>query len=1540
MAATLLMRGTTEFSRVNSNSVDTAVLLYHGERGFLLACLDVILKTAKDASISEEIRLVCYQFTQELLHEAIPINSSQTITFVAKLLKTLNDLSQTITSLVKTGSVTNQVPEAGSGKLGEDISELRIERLSDERVYIVQILYHIISLFNVDTTDKLKMLELLEEAELTDNATAYMIIALVSALSSDNQPDEETPSDATLDFIDRFHNRIMTHGSKVPAIKAVIVLQWILYLSDPSRVSTAIGDDKPGRSEVDIQQLIEHCLYADVFGFMNEYLLYFQQPNAMINTDRSAVKQEAKFQSDSTKVVDTSDYHNCNANFRTEFQPFVVYELEKLGLTIISVQFSMLQKLKYKEEDTNTPVQAPLSTDNVLRGETKNRNQCYQLQYFLTFLASVFRYRVNEGVIFWNREQGGLHHFIRWLLDVKVIGTVGAAFDLFGSISTGDISADNMFRFLKLGMETDLSSSAMFSWGKPFAALQFYANQLNSLSEESHAIIPEVEEQLLLKFLVILKQCVQYSAEARIYFWEDPMLSAQHVLVNLLNCKTSTTLRAALFDVLAAFCSAWGGGVNGIGREISRTVWKIFENSNVLISHRKADNERSHILYQPAGLLREFEVEKSIEVYSETLSVIRVIGSAIHTQTKLESLQNGFNKVSSSIPLDLGKGSKNPGATPYISLVVDDIFVSLDSQKFRYPEARWELTDACLMVMENSLISFDVSEFENESTRKKYDAELKTIISKSSKETNLLAYLTHPGFQVIIRILTGGRVVDELFSIVEKTSKKGTKDAENAPYHKKCLVRSLRILHRVLQLQNTVCKILVPYISGFSKKKSSSEFQLEGYTFGPLPSVVPLGQLILFHADILKRIALLVNYDDQEEVCFLSTKILEILSASPNVKENENEEAFSRTVASTSLSGLGSSISSYLKASDSATAIIFGISERLSIDIPEIITGEDYEYDINNIPFWFAEETLKNIHNYPLDFKPRVSSSVRIAILDLLLNNVTEKSLHTLTEFLLGYDIKNHYSFNQIRDTESNRPSLVCFHTIINLLQQGVDRNSIDDAMMEDNVEPTEPLIDTHPILAEKCYELIYKLCSNKSLSISTLRYLRNREDFFYKQFDALTARIEHNIQVERSTFGGLMISADGSQYRTDFFKLRSKLHQRTWLLQSIALELHTTISTRQKNETSRLLDLLYGRKNALSDDTMDTSDDSYESTLFAKSQSYQQPLVKMLELISSLEFTWVDDLRNSIETSKLSYFEGFNTTIYLIKNERGCEVYDVRAIYKALKTIQNTMDEGKRIESSTELQSILSWVIAQNHGREIAHAKLACLKAWKEVVHITFAECSDLTDQEFRESIIYELLTMILPRIMHAKDYDGSLLESMSDIVLTLVDQLRFDKSNRPTSQLPIEKLKFIFGGIVDCIRKEETTIRIRGDLYSAITSFLLYIKTHSRDQSSQQLEQFILDTISSNNHKLLTIICNDAFNELDIWKTTAYIVLDALNTMALRAKSDIVQQALTEKNFLQATIYTIRQDDAALTNLLEQTDGKKKRETIYVLLFIQLFL
>ncbi|CAO3664623.1 unnamed protein product [Rhizopus stolonifer] len=1489
VAATLLMQGISQAKNTNCSPIDTAVLLFHAERGYLLASLEAVIKFANDATIDEQVRLVCYQFMAGIMSEAFPLENNTTGTFTAKVLTTLKKITREIKAVNNTGTLLGQTPIAGSGKLGDDISSIRAERLTDERIMIAQILYHLASLFTLNTQDKLAMFDILEKAHIVDPATLYMITAMLAAISNDNQFDQDTPTQVSLNFPKLFHERILSHGAREPVIKAVVVLQWVVYLTNPVRADKVTRGPSPITSEVEIQQLIEGIIKADVFNFLNQYMLDFQQSYVHEDAEKTTRNSSKK------RTQGDIDYHQYRLEIHSEFQQYIVHELRIVSESVIRQLFGVLQSLKYKEEDytsiNNTePMSEAIQTNDAPVEAIDTPVQTRP---------------VESGLIFWQRD-GGLNHFVRWLLDIRVQATVCAAFDFFGAISTGVTCATGTFNLFKGNSDTDMGSSLLFTWGRPLSALEYYTDLLQTNADETPCHIPADEELLLLRFLNILKQTVQYCEEARRAFWQRNEGNCKVILHNIIRSPTTPDLRAAAFNVISAFCSSWGGGVNNLGRDISFEWWHGILASDLFVPHRKlVSGEQSMALNQPSSLLQEIQIEQKRQVYTETLAIVNLIGTAIHFPSKRQNLHTGFNDLPFYIPVGSRTNGDHAGATPSISLVMDVVFSGFETDKSEYTITQWKVTEACLTVMENSIGSLiDMTEKNN----------LKEGIvgTQQTVELILVGYLTHPGFQTLIRILSGGRVVNELFDIIQKCSKENDTNISNLVYLRKCLVKSLRILLSVLELQSILCNILIPCIVKYSKQRTSSEFQLANITFPPVPSIAHLGQFMLVHNTILVRVALLVNCQDNEEVCLLSTKILQQLSVDlQDRRQTDNRHLTSLALYNTTKKG-GANTTSVLNTSSFAEDIIFGVSERMKISIPEKITCDDYELDINLIPFWKAENTLGNIYDYPDYVETPALSSVRLAILDLLLaNSRLETNLPTLTEYLLGYKLFNTRS-PALQDTDTSSVSLSCLHEIVAMLQQGTEPFVSEDSMMVDHQE-MPLLIDTHPILAEKCYELIYRLCAKQSISSSTLRYLRNREDFFNKQFKAMSARFETDIFAESSPFPGTVNCADGTKIQSDFSKVRAKLHQRAWLLQSIALELHTTSCMEQKATVRKLLELLYGRP----------SENMSESSRF--SHGLQQPLVKMVEFVSSLEFVWQDDLVKDGAIAETKYFKSFVPEDFYTINQEGIQLYDIRAMYKFLRMVEaNEYKESEEAEFvQNEMGQILATCMALNRTKEINHAKRHCMKAWKQVVHITLLECFDLIEVHDREKIIYELIFMLLSKMLGTQGYDAEMLKNMSEVVLALLNRLKKEKRVQKMEQAPVEKLRHIFSGILECICQKNMDVVVRGDLYTSLTNFLLYISGHDRNHAYMEFEKHMVQYIISYKSELLDFLCRDAMDGLEIWKTTAYIAMDALNAMALRAGSDIVQSYLLKRNFLQYTIEMVKCDDTALTHLLESADA-----------------
>ncbi|KAI9468256.1 MAG: nucleoporin Nup186/Nup192/Nup205 [Benjaminiella poitrasii] len=1632
-ASRLLFEGISRASALNLPALDAAVYLYHEERGFVLSILNIILESAKDETLDSKIHSVLIQFMANIINCG---------SFVSKLLKSAKELTSMISSLSKTGSLqsalvdTNETTSTATSQQQQQVQNtnslfqnsqtsqqsqqpqqqsktskfdlntnaLRIDRLTDERIYLVQILYHIASLYWLPENDLIALLKHLQSINLSDVTCPYLLTSLLAALSIKAKELSDNSFAKNEAYLKKIDEEILNKSWKVGSLQASAQIQWTLSISILNKA------DSPIKLSIPLEQgaitgVVESVMKQGVFGFMNDYLLYFKQ--LKFDEDKKTILQNADVDDSAMAIdgliVDPNDYTKFDAGIYSEFQKYVIYELECMTESFIFNMSNVFSNLKNLTSDELIHVSA--------LDDGSHRNG---LEQFLTLLASIYRDRLNAGLKYWDHSNS-LSTFVAWLLDFKLPHALAATFDFLGAISTGEKCALLAHNTLKIGISIlDISSSHLFSWGKLFSALQIYSQQYaKRLPEEEPPTMPPVEEETICKFLYLCQQVVQYSQEARAAIWSDPVLCARDSIVSMISRPTSSRFRTALYNILTAFCSDWGGGVNRVGEKISLEIWNTLESSDMIIVNKTmiqaptttaeaksqmpimpapnvlfgnvnisstgeqiqmqpfiensatVDNSVKkvpsyYLSEQPGGFLREFEDEKNRKLYTETLSFVKLISSLIHTQSKRDELITGFAPTPSSIPFCLGSEHRSPGTAPYISLIIDHIFLSLKNLQYIHPETRWQLTDACLSVVENSIMSFNfepisnfvkdasqikVSSFINYKQALKGEPTVNTAFSANyctneDMQNALLACVSHPGFDILIRILSGSSLIHELFKIVlmgkDGIFESGKFKTGKNIYLKKSIVRCLRIFHRVLNIQSMFVNVFMPQLEQTYTILLMGEFQLDEFIFPlPAPTLRSLGNLMLYNNEVIVQIASMVNCEDFEDICHLCISILTSLASGPHENGPIEHIKFPHHLKKP-MGGIGSQLAGILFSSDRATDIIFGFGERLEIETSEITTYDDYEYDINVIPFWLAEKTLNNIYRYDRYDEHRYSSSVRINILDMLLKGLNGEAFSpSLTEFMLGYDLKDveMKGIYQKSLTSDKRSHLACLTALLSMIRKGTN--------VDEDEENELPLIVTHPVLAEKCYQLIYKLCARDSTSGVTLNYIRSNSDFLIEQFKLISCRLERILTVKEPYFEGVLIGSDKSRIKTDYFTLVSVLHQRAWLMELIALELHLTAQTFQQSESQHLLRMLYDGS-----DSTDGLIEKLEGLSVEPNGNYHRPIWNILEIINSLDFIWVDGLEdktNEKNKTESTYFKGFDAGKYMIK-EDGYELYDIRTIYKLLRQYQTSnetvtrMLEQDRANLEMEMGCLLRKLMAENRHRKIAEGRLHCLRAWKKVVEVTLSDCFDVFSFESRERIIYDLLTVLLPKLESETHIHSDILKGLSDMILSLLTRLKEDKSRQTILHvspkdmstvrrigLPDDKLYIVFSLIIDCIRKEQSIIEIRSIMYTALVSLLQYITSDIDENfANDRVRSRIIDIVCVGNRKsVLNIICNDANHAVNEYKASSFALLEALYTLFYRSKNTSIHTHLVKNNFLKYTIDMTERSDADLLYILENRDA-----------------
>ncbi|KAG2747918.1 hypothetical protein P692DRAFT_20875230 [Suillus brevipes Sb2] len=199
------------------------------------------------------------------------------------------------------------------------------------------------------------------------------------------------------------------------------------------------------------------------------------------------------------------------------------------------------------------------------------------------------------------------------------------------------------------------------------------------------------------------------------------------------------------------------------------------------------------------------EVEAIHKLYPATIPFLNLLSTLIHTPKRL-SLKDLMtdSEPLNTVPDALSQPYRLPGIGPYISFALDNVFASIPRIDYRRPSDRWQMNDLCLSFVERVLASYD----------------LELLVSSGDdvvlKREAIAPLLVHPGYDIMQRLLTTSLLQTSILTyIVDGVEgfEKGFADEE--PHFKNTIVRVLRIVHRVLDIQDIFLDVLVPLLTEF-----------------------------------------------------------------------------------------------------------------------------------------------------------------------------------------------------------------------------------------------------------------------------------------------------------------------------------------------------------------------------------------------------------------------------------------------------------------------------------------------------------------------------------------------------------------------------------------------------------------------------------------------------------------------------------------------------------------------------------------------------
>ncbi|KAJ1890379.1 hypothetical protein LPJ66_007515, partial [Kickxella alabastrina] len=917
---------------------------------------------------------------------------------------------------------------------------------------------------------------------------------------------------------------------------------------------------------------------------------------------------------------------------------------EQRQLLLQQQQHQQLAQSGYKY---SRPINNQSAGSQAASASTATSDPRRDTEAFFLLITVLYSDRPDAGLRFWGRPEGGqidlddrLAVFLRWGSDCREPGMIRGYFNMLSSLACGPESSACAHDFMSATENSALRPSRgqvasnqapLCSWPALFGALDFYASQMRQSEPDPLSPppeIPEPEVALLRSFLRLCRSVVRYSVVARSSIYDSTDYSPMITMFNLLGCTVPVSLKASLIDTIAAFGELCDETVPDSVRqaisEMARRSWALLEQSQTLPTTSDIDSLRNtlpagaHQVPMPeqtpqrgmtigrgssstnsggrpwqsrGGIVYELEeIETPVETYPEMRAFVRLVGTLIHASSSAPALSNMerdpilYTASSPSIPIDLGESYRIPGISPYVGFVLDHVLLKTEQRSYRYASEKWRVYALSLDVVERCLGTMDLSGLvadANSSAQQQQQGRT----GRAPEASALRALVTHPGFEIAIRILCGSKLLETLLHVLSigvDTLNSATGDmGESVSFS---VLSTLRILLRILRIQDALLRSVVPTLLESS--------DVLGFPLSLPRSLTTLENLLLSRRQSVVQIITYINCVVSPDVCLATVKILHILSDSPVF--NGVDDSLARGSGMLTLNRLVGLIDN----SDESLRIMHGFISCLEAD-DNVVAESQSGALIGEAARGFTSGLEDQQPTAPLQ-------SIRLAIIDLLLANISpNKPAPTIAHYLLGFSLTKPTS----DDLPEMSQRATCMHAILDILRRDHhDFESYDIRSLA--------LLMQRPRLAERCLHLIYHLCSDPVTSDVTMRYLRARENFFYTQMSTTPSVIVPDLQ-----------ETDGDDLALGVYspiRVYAQMHARAWLWRSTALELHTLVLQDSRSRAKLLVEWLVSDASQQDDGSADGGE-MFSLLPGRGAQGFLDSRIRLLAVFDSLRQAYRD---------------------------------------------------------------------------------------------------------------------------------------------------------------------------------------------------------------------------------------------------------------------------------------------------------------------------
>jgi nuclear pore complex protein Nup205 len=1365
---------------------------------------------------------------------------------------------------------------------------------------------------------------------------SYVLTAALAAM------DASTSLGSDLAFVGLMKSEFAKPTWRTPEMHAILTIKWCLFLIEASNGDPS-SEDTNGYSEAEIERLVTEAIRSDALRYLA----------TILNSSRSA--EDVSVDTLGLEEVSSPEWQLAGRNETSRsldpgFYQYLLQQVDILVVAFVTNLSPVLRRMRHADEDSGHSLGHSSSRGRQPEPHSRTVSHAHQppasprsgLSDFFNLIAFVYADRPADSALRWwaDSSDARLYAFLRWAAEARVPTLLRPLYNMFGSLARGQGCATYAYNFFSTNGGQYRAGSATAgagwcSWASLFSSLDWLLNSvpdqrqraqqsgglvdMNTMGARQPLPVDPDEIRSIMAFLRVLRVVAKWSTAARAALVGNDQYRAVSVMLDLVRAHVALELKGRVFDTLAAFCETSAGTEDGagVGTEIVKLMWVHLERYEVLPVRSVTGTDSGAGWKKSRGVPAELEeVETPARQYPATMAFVHLLNSLV--------------RAPENVPDNLGSGHRVPGTGPYVRFVLDDVLLKVEQREYVDPIDRWRLTEASLRFIELALDGYEMGALVAEdwgSTNPTVRAEQAAIVQRM---------VQHPGFGVLLRVLADERVRDVMLGIIASGVANMESGSGTDSYFAKCLLRTLRITSRVLKIQDRFIELLIP---------AARNLPLDI----DLPTVIPtFDQMLLWRPDSVIHLASLVNYQhaDGEEVPLLSVRLLTALSQSGSFNTMETSTISSRRV-SRLLGMLGR---------EGGERVVEGYVRRLRIDPQEELDVEGEELETEGTP---------------------LSQPIRTAIVDFLLTNTTTSAPSpNFAHLLLGFDVVNASggagTAMAIQDPRAAGGRESCLHVVLELLSEGVPR--LDrKSRRQSHHDQHPPLFERHPVLAEKCYRLVHQLCTHALTFGTTIRYLRTHEDFFARQLAVIPMRPP---AVHRNPNGSVRLG-DSSVVQTGCSALTAFLRLRSWVLDLVSLELHIMAGTKQDPRAARILGLLFQKATTETDGALSVFEEAMNMP------APGQTLMRVLELLESLTFEWVDAA--AIEPVELRLFADLNFDSCLRADATGCQVVDGAALL-ALLTHQRRYLQRQGFlptpEHHTQLKKetvyLLECCALENNRRQISHARGAAYESWTRLCNVALTKCFDTLPDDSREMILFDVL-QALPAVVFSSEPSTAVL--LCETLLSLVAKLRDDRHHQIVLQsivddplaatLPAERLNGLLSSIMECAMQPGTSERQRGNLYSAMVHYMqlasvaeergasrstlgqstngsnplghsLSASTNGADElevvlfgstptphrtiKGSGLEASTLSVLNKYVDRLVPLVCRDAVDGSDVWKTVAFTFLESLVRISRLEKQHRVLSIMARQGFLQHFVQSIAQAEEQLSAVLKPEPGASK--------------